>query len=1200
MRKGRLAGWCLWVLGGILSGVEIALGILGIGVFVLAAPAYSESDLIISGVIDGPLLGGKPKAASLYALNDIPDLSIYGIGSANNGDGSDGQEFTFPAVNVSSGDFIYITTDTGGFNSFFGFAPDHTDLMATNINGDDAIELFKNGTVMDVFGDINTDGTGEAWEHTDGWAYRKNGTGPDGDSFNLSNWTFSGPDALDSETSNATATTPFPLGSYQPVSTKIHDIQGDGANSPLEGDTVGVEGIVTGDFQEGDSDTTRDLEGFFIQEEAADVDGDPDTSEGIFVYDGGFPSTDVNPGDKVRVVGQVTEFFGETQIETSAGSVTLTGTGTVLPADIVLPAASVVLNSDGEYIPDLEPYEGMFVRFSDPLYITELSQLDRYGEISLSQGGRLAQFTHDNAPQVTGYDSHLQNIAKRTLILDDGRKDQNPAPIRYPDGSLDPTDSLRLGDIVTDLTGNLRFSRGSGSNGEETYRLVPTAAPNFVMKNPRPSAPPEVGGTLKIVSFNLMNYFNGDGMGGGFPTPRGADTADEFDRQTRKLVSLLTEMDADIVAVMELENDYTDGPHSALAGLVEELNGAAGAGSYDYVDPGTLIGDDQIAVGMIYQPAKLSIAEGTSIAILDDSQLASLGMSGPVFNGANTNRSPLAVSFEEKRTGEIFTLAVNHLKSKSGAGTGANADAGDGQGSWNQHRLKGVQAIHAWLETDPTQSDDPDFLLIGDLNAYSQEDPIGYLNGRFVNLVNRVMGSDAYSYVFNRQCGLLDHAFGGLSLADKITGVKLWHINADEPDALDYDENFNPANLFNGSDPYRASDHDPLFIGLDLAGLTLPPACKEDTITVTRSDDAGPGTLRQALSDICPGGTIIIKPDVKLTSGPLTVDRNVILKADPLDYSQGNRTIRRAADAPEFPLFTVETNVSLCLEELSLTGGNSPNGPGGAVRFVGGDAQGGRLSAKRCTFYANQAQTGGAIYNLHGQVRLENCTFSGNQSLGHGGAICNGSRYGRIRMVHCTVCANLAMGRGGGIANLSGRVTLQNSLVTGNLSAQAGPDLYGEFIGDGYNLIGDTGDSHGWGETDLTGISWDQVIAPWLADNGGGVLTHALIPTGPAVNGGDPAVTVIEEAPPWFDNRGYGFLRVENGRTDIGAYEYAALPGDLDGNGVVALADAVLGLKLLAGIAVDRLNPAAELVEDGDGVIGMAEIGHILRSISRR
>ena len=178
-----------------------------------ATQQAAAQDLVITGVIDGPLTGGIPKAVELCVLNDVVDLSIYGIGSANNGGGSDGEEFTFPAGAASAGTFLYVASEATGFTDFFGFTPTHTSAAAS-INGDDAIELFMSGGVIDVFGDINVDGTGQPWEHLDGWAYRNTGTGPDGTTFNIANWSFSGPNALDGETTNATATTPFPIGTF--------------------------------------------------------------------------------------------------------------------------------------------------------------------------------------------------------------------------------------------------------------------------------------------------------------------------------------------------------------------------------------------------------------------------------------------------------------------------------------------------------------------------------------------------------------------------------------------------------------------------------------------------------------------------------------------------------------------------------------------------------------------------------------------------------------------------------------------------------------------------------------------------------------------------------------------------------------------------------------------------------------------------
>jgi plastocyanin len=195
---------------------HVGLGMVGT---IEVQAASGATDLIISGVYDGPLSGGQPKGIELYVLNDIADLSIYGVSSANNGGGATGApEFTFPNQAATAGTYLYLADDEDGFTNFFGFAPDFIDDVSNSmaINGDDAVELFQNGMVVDVFGEVDTDGTDQPWEYLDGWAYRVNGTGPDGSTFVLSNWTFSGINVFDGESSNATASVPFPIGTYSP------------------------------------------------------------------------------------------------------------------------------------------------------------------------------------------------------------------------------------------------------------------------------------------------------------------------------------------------------------------------------------------------------------------------------------------------------------------------------------------------------------------------------------------------------------------------------------------------------------------------------------------------------------------------------------------------------------------------------------------------------------------------------------------------------------------------------------------------------------------------------------------------------------------------------------------------------------------------------------------------------------------------
>jgi plastocyanin len=193
----------------------------------------NAQDMIITGVFDGPLSGGTPKVVEFFVINNITDLSVYGFGSANNGGGTDGVEYTFPAQSATAGTFLYLSTTTIEFNTYFGFNPDFVDGSAA-INGDDAVELFMNATAVDVFGDINVDGSGTAWDYLDGWAYR-NDMGTISTTFTVADWTYSGVDATDGETSNATAVSMFPLGTYQHTggsTVTVHNITvGGGANA---------------------------------------------------------------------------------------------------------------------------------------------------------------------------------------------------------------------------------------------------------------------------------------------------------------------------------------------------------------------------------------------------------------------------------------------------------------------------------------------------------------------------------------------------------------------------------------------------------------------------------------------------------------------------------------------------------------------------------------------------------------------------------------------------------------------------------------------------------------------------------------------------------------------------------------------------------------------------------------------------------
>lgn len=564
--------------------------------------------------------------------------------------------------------------------------------------------------------------------------------------------------------------------------TFIHDVQGSGSSTPVPNTVVTIKGIVVGDYQ-----GAGQFGGYFVQEEDADADADPLTSEGIFVFSS---ATAVSVGDVVRVTGTAGEFFTMTQLSSVTSTAVCSTGNSVSATNLTLPVAAVS---------DLERYEGMQVTFTQELTVTEVFTLGRFGEVALSAGGRLDNPTNEVAPGAPA--QALQGLNDRSrILLDDGNNQQNIDPTNYPQGGLSASNTLRVGDTLPNLTGVLEFRFN-------TYRVQPVILPAFTHSNARTAAPDPVGGDVQVAAFNVLNYFNGDGAGGGFPTARGANTLTEFNRQRAKTISAISTLDADIVGLMELENDDTDAEFGAIEDLVAGLNDATAPDTWAFIDTG-IVGGDAIRVGLIYQPA--NVEPVGSHAIIDSSV-------DPRF--ADNNRPSILQTFATT-SGTRFSVLVNHLKSKS-TPCGAEPDTGDGQGCWNPTRTNAAEAIVDWLATDPTNSGDPDVIVIGDLNAYAMEDPVTvFRDAGYVDTIDEFVGDDAYSFVFQGQSGYLDHALASPALAAQITDVTEWHINADEPIVLDYNVEFKTLGQitsFYDPGPYRSSDHDPVLAGLDLA-----------------------------------------------------------------------------------------------------------------------------------------------------------------------------------------------------------------------------------------------------------------------------------------------------------------------------------------------------------------------------------------------
>lgn len=663
--------------------------------------------------------------------------------------------------------------------------------------------------------------------------------------------------------------------------TPIAQIQGNGTASPFANQVVATQGVVTADFQ-----GANELGGFFLQDPTGD--GNPLTSEGIFVSNTSFA---VNVGDLVQLSGTAEEFFNRTQIKTVTSLSVQSSSNTINPVTVTLPVTS---------FNELEQLEGMRVIFTQSLTVTEVYGLARYGEVALSANGRLftpTNFVDPNDQPASGLNtSGNSNVAAVTaqqdlndrsrILLDDGSNVQNPPVVPY----VDPlNNTLRCGSTLNSLNGVMDYAFS-------VYRIQPVAQPVFNY-DPRPAVPSVGNYNVKVSSFNVLNYFNGDGLGGGFPTSRGASTALEFSRQRSKIIAAIQQINADVLGLMEMENDG-NGPQSAIADLVNGLNTAMGAGTYTFVaDPTTAnggTGSDEIKVALIYKPGTLSLSGNSSAD-----------------NAAVHNRPPLAQTFVHTATQEKFSVIVNHFKSKSCSGSaGSDADQNDGQNCYNNARKLQATALLNFIGAVTTQAADNDVLIMGDFNAYEQEDPIDLLLAGGMN----PLLTNVYSYVFMGQSGSLDHALVSTSLLNQVIGAAKWHINGDEPVGKDYNQEFNPAYMYS-ADPFRSSDHDPVLVGLALGGtLTtgMPASRNEKTGGLTISPNPAHQHVSVEVTSAAPShasieihdalGRLTLKTSYELKQGNTTIDLNLLGFKQGLYYlslhAEGHHQVQKLVIAP--------------------------------------------------------------------------------------------------------------------------------------------------------------------------------------------------------------------------------------------------------------------------------------------------------------
>lgn len=430
---------------------------------------------------------------------------------------------------------------------------------------------------------------------------------------------------------------------------------------------------------------------------------------------------------------------------------------------------------------DLDPLLGSTVTTGQELTVTYTGNLGRYGQLTLSAGGRM--FHPNNGTCPSEFDS-----GPRFIVVDDDDRRQNPDPVPFLAGGA----TLRSGSTVTAAAGRLErdtvYMRNSGF--DEWFVLLPEEMTLSVGE--RPLKAPDPGGTLRVGSFNMENYFTTLGE-------RGARTAAERERQHVKALAALAGLEAQLIGLAEVEND--DGV--TLERLISGPDGLSGTTGtpWGYVQgEGFGRGTDAISVAFIYRTDVLEPV-------------------GPVLADTHGihHRPPLVQRFREKASGEEFTAVMTHFKARSGCEA---ADPDTGSGCWNRRRDSQARQLLTFLEETLRAEHAGRVLLLGDLNAYALEEPVARLrDAGFTDLLAEfVPAQERYTYVFEPGvAGYIDHALATADLLPLVCGAAVWHINADEPDLFGFDSaRFGP-DLFT-PDEFRSSDHDPVLVGLDLAG----------------------------------------------------------------------------------------------------------------------------------------------------------------------------------------------------------------------------------------------------------------------------------------------------------------------------------------------------------------------------------------------
>jgi len=684
----------------------------------------------------------------------------------------------------------------------------------------------------------------------------------------------------------------------------IAQIQGTNTDtSPYVGQTVTTTGVVTAAYPVGG------FNGFFIETGGAGGANDaiPGASDAVFVY--GTASTQaVHVGESVSVTGEVSEYQGETEIEYPSVSELSTALPAVVPD--TLPWSD--LDTDAKK----EAHEGELMAPQGDFTVTDNYDANFYGTVELAAGDQmLKQPTDVGTPGSDEAEAAKAYNATHAIFLDDGSSWTYGATSHAdtPMPWLTPSTPVSDGAKATFHQPVVLDYRNSKWNFQPQAQVTGdgSAVATFSDMRASKAAPADVGGDVRLATFNMENFFTTTGDGfvssgqgkcsfykdrqgneisdntctttDGGPGPRGAATDAAYQKQLAKELVGIDGLGASVVSLEEVENSVKFGEDrdATVAALVDALNAKDGAGTWAFVpspapaDLPPTAEQDVIRTAFIYKPADITPV-GVSHVLTGESG------DGQPFSIA---REPMAQGF--KATGaadsDAFMVVANHLKSKGADAdglysdclpggeidaTGTNpADSDDSeptdpaidQGGFNCSRVHQVHEMWAWAQQQAQDLGTSKIFLVGDFNAYDHEDPIEYLHGQgFTDLASTYDAAHS-SYSYGGLEGSLDHVLASPDALAMVTGATIWQIDAQESVAYAYSrDNYNATELFDGTTPWATSDHDPEVVGLDAAHGPVASKVSAPDATAVFSKEAVTVHVKVTADGTTPSGTVRI------------------------------------------------------------------------------------------------------------------------------------------------------------------------------------------------------------------------------------------------------------------------------------------------------------------------------------------------------